>query len=238
MKKIIKFSLMLSVLFLPYLTNAHGYWLETKGSGKVGEPVKVLMFYGEYASEIRERGNKLDKMADILVSIIDVEEKKTDLKMTQTETHWEGSFTPNQEGNYQILGINDSREVQDWKKHNLGITRPIQFLRTNYLVGNSAQSSSKNYQFLDLVASKQGEFIALTAFKGNLPMDKTKITITNPQSWEKVKTTNEKGRVTFFPSGKGMYLVEVEWIDNQAGKLKDKEYESIRYKSETTLVVD
>jgi len=28
----------------PILSRAHGYWLETQGSGKIGEPVKILMF--------------------------------------------------------------------------------------------------------------------------------------------------------------------------------------------------
>lgn len=233
-----KITLFFSVLCLPMLSVAHGYWLETKGSGKVNEPVKILLFYGEYASEIREKGNKLDKMADIMVSVIDVSGNKTAIKMTQTETHWEGFYTPTQEGNYQILGINDTREVQDWHKHKLGITRPVQFVRTNYVVGNSPQSTPKNYQFLDIVASKQGEFIALTAYKNNVPLDSTKIIIINPQSWEKIKTTNERGRVTFLPTGKGMYLAEIEWIDKTPGNFKGKNYETIRYKSKTTLVVD
>ncbi len=235
---LLKIKLLISVLCLPMLSMAHGYWLETKGSGKVGEPVKILLVYGEYSSEIRERGDKLDKMADILVSVIDVAGNKSPIKMTQTDTHWEGTFTPTQEGNYQIIGINDTREVQDWNKHKLGITRPVQFVRTNYLAGNATLTPAKNYQFLDIVTGKQGEFIALTAYKDNLPLDKTKITITNPQSWVKVKTTNERGRVTFLPAGKGLYLVEVEWIDQTPGSFKGKPYETIRYKSETTLVVD
>lgn len=233
-----KISFFIGLLCLPVLSMAHGYWLETKGSGKVGEPVKILLFYGEYASEIRERGNKLDKMAEILVSVIDIEGNKYAIKMTQTDTHWEGFYTPTKEGNYQILGINETREVQDWHKHKLGITRPVQFVRTNYIVGNAPLTTPKTYQFLDIVASKQGEFIALTAYQNNQPLDSTKIIIINPQSWEKIKTTNERGRVTFLPTGKGMYLAEIEWIDKTPGIFKGKEYATIRYKSETTLVIE
>ncbi|MDZ7933551.1 MAG: DUF4198 domain-containing protein [Emticicia sp.] len=226
------------LIFLPFLSIAHGYWLETKGSGKVGEPVKVLLYYGEYASEIREKGNKLDKMADILVSVIDPKGEKMAIKMTQTETHWEGDFTPTEEGNYQIIGVNDTREVQDWHKHKLGITRPVQFVRTNYLAGNAEFSSSKSTQFLDLIANKQGEFIAFTAFKDNVPLTKTSIKIINPHSWEKTKISNERGKITFLPTVKGMYLVEVEWIDKTPGVFKGKPYETIRYKSETSVFVN
>jgi uncharacterized GH25 family protein len=233
-----KISISILTILLPFLSMAHGYWLETKGSGKVNEPVKIMLFYGEYSSEIRERGSKLDKMVEILVSVLDVDGNKSAIKMTQTDTNWEGFYTPTKEGNYQILGINDTREVQDFTKHNLGITRPIQFVRTNYLVGNTPLAMSKNPQFLDIIPSIQGEFIALTAYKDNLPLNKMKVTITNPQSWTKTKTTNEKGRVTFLPTGKGMYLVEIEWIDKTTGTFKGKDYDSIRYKSETTIVVE
>lgn len=235
MKKIV---LTFLTIVLPLLTMAHGYWLETKGSGKVGEPVKVLLFYGEYASEIREKGNKLDKMVDILVSVIDPKGERVSIKMAQTETHWEGDFTANQEGNYQIIGINDTREVQDWHKHKLGITRPVQFVRTNYLVGNTELTSVKNYQFLDIIPNRQGEFVAITAYKDGQLLPNTSIKIINPQTWEKTKVSNERGKITFLPTAKGMYLVEIEWIDKTPGTFKGKSYETIRYKSETTVFVN
>ena len=34
----------LSLLCLPLLSMAHGYWLETKGSGKVGEVAQIYLF--------------------------------------------------------------------------------------------------------------------------------------------------------------------------------------------------
>jgi len=239
MKKKILFKLafLFTIMCLPFLSMAHGYWLETQGSGKIGSPVKILMFYGEYASGIREKGDRLNKMNELTVSVIDGDGNQSAVTMTQQETHWEGIFTPKTEGTYQVLAINDTREVQDWTKHNLGVTRPVQFLRTIYQVGKTSSPKNK-LQFLDITVSKEKDKVVLTTYKDQKGLSKTKVTVINPQTWEKSLFTNEKGESSFSPTGKGMYLVELEWIDNTPGTFKGKDYQTIRYKSETTFMLD
>jgi hypothetical protein len=230
--KIVLFALML----LPFLSEAHGYWLEVKGSGKVGEPAKIMIFYGEYLNQGRMKGKFLDKMNEIKIFVIDEEGRHIDVPTVQTETHWEGTFTPKAKGNYQVMGVNETREVQDWTKHNLGIVRPMQYLRTNYLVGK-ATAAAKSNNYLDIIATESNNGINLSAFKNNAPADKVKLTIISPDGWEKVKVTSERGRASFVPNTKGVYLIEAEWIDKTPGTYKDKPYESIRYHSETTIEV-
>lgn len=232
-----KLAILFITLMLPFLSMAHGYWLETKGSGKIGEPATVLLFFGEYGAGIREKGTKLDKMADIKVSVIDASGSKLAIQMKQTDTHWEGTFIPQKEGNYQILGINDTREVQDWTKHKLGITRPVQFLRTNYMVGTSQNSENIVTQYLDIITQRDGDLVTVSILKNNQPFAKTSVTIVNPQTWEKKQITNQEGKTTFTLVGKGLYLIETEWIDTTKGIFNGKEYETIRYKSETTLII-
>ncbi len=233
-----KLTLICITILLPYVAFSHGYWLETEGTGKVGEEVKVYLVYGEYASDKRENGERLDKMADILVSVIAPDGQKQDLKMSQTHTRWEGGFVPLQEGVYQIIGINDSRGVQDWHKHKLGITRPVQYVRTHFVVGTTNNLSSKNIQFLDIIPTSQGEFVAITAYLDGKPMANASIKIINPHTWEKTLLSNDRGRVTFFPPVGGMYLAEIEWIDKTPGEFKGKAYETIRYKSETSIFIN
>ncbi|MBA4853498.1 nickel transport complex, NikM subunit,transmembrane [Emticicia sp. BO119] len=230
--KIIIFALLL----IPFLSEAHGYWLEVKGSGKVGEPVKIQIFYGEFVNQGRMKGKFLDKMNEIKLFVIDEAGDRINVPTFQTETHWEGSFTPKTEGNYQIMGINETREVQDWAKHNLGIVRPMQYLRTNYVVGKFTAVTKPN-NFLDIIATESDNGINLNAFKNNFPVDKAKLTIISPDGWEKVRITSERGRASFIPNTKGIYLIEAEWIDKTPGTYKEKEYESIRYHSETTIEV-
>lgn len=230
--KIILFALLL----LPFLSEAHGYWLEVKGSGKVGEPAKIQIFYGEYLNQGRMKGKSLDKMNEIKLFVIDEAGNRIEVPTVQTETHWEGTFTPKTEGNYQVMGINETREVQDWVKHNLGIVRPMQYLRTNYTVGKGIAATKPN-NYLDIIATESDNGINLNAFKNNAPADKVKLTVISPDGWEKVKVTSERGRASFVPNAKGVYLIEAEWIDKTPGTYKDKQYESIRYHSETTIEV-
>ena len=182
------------------------------------------------------KGKSLDKMNEIKLFVIDEAGNRIDVPTVQTETHWEGTFTPKTEGNYQIMGVNETREVQDWVKHNLGIVRPMQYLRTNYAVGNATAATKPN-NYLDIIATESDNGINLNAFKNNVPADKAKLTIISPDGWEKVKMTSERGRTSFVPNAKGVYLIEAEWIDKTPGTYKDKPYESIRYHSETTIEV-
>jgi hypothetical protein len=230
--KIILFALLL----MPFLSEAHGYWLEVKGSGKVGEPAKIQIFYGEYVNQGRMKGKFLDKMNEIKIFVIDEVGNRIDIPTVQTETHWEGIFTPNTEGYYQVMGVNETREVQDWAKHNLGIVRPMQYLRTNYVVGK-VSTTAKPGNYFDIIASEAESGINLSAFKNNIPADKAKLTIISPDGWEKIKITSERGRASFVPLTKGLYLIEAEWIDKTPGTYKDKPYESVRYHAETTIEV-
>ncbi len=230
--KIILFALLL----MPFLSQAHGYWLEVKGSGKVGEPAKIQLFYGEYVNQGRMKGHFLDKMNEIKIFVMDEAGNRIDIPMVQTETHWEGTFTPKTECNYQVMGINETREVQDWARHNLGVVRPMQYLRTNYAVGKPT-SAAKPGNYFDIIATESVNAINLSAFKNNVPADKTKLTVISPDGWEKVKIASERGRASFVPVTKGIYLIEAEWIDKTPGTYKDKPYESIRYHSETTIEV-
>lgn len=233
-----KIAMSFFLAMAPFLTMAHGYWLEIKGTGKVGEPAQIQLYYGEYTEHVREKGARLDKMAEIKIAVIDASGKKMDISMKQTETHWEGAFTPQAEGIYQVIGVNETRDVQDWTKHNLGITRPVQYLRTVYVVGNPPKSVVNPSQFLDVVASKLGNQILLEAHKDQQPLSKVQLTVINPDGWEKTKVTNEKGKVAFIPSGKGLYLVELEWIDKTPGTFQGKNYETIRYRCDMSILID
>lgn len=219
----------------PNFVQAHGYWIELKGSGKINEPVQVQLFFGEYSHGLREKGATLNKMADIKITVMDTDGQKTDVAMTQTNTHWEGTFTPKKTGYYQVLGINDTRDVQDWHKHNLGIVRPVQFLRADYVVGEVERTASA--QMLDVVARPEGNTVGLRVYKAGRGFANSSVKVINPEGWEKTCATNEQGRTSFVANQKGLYVVELEWIDKTPGTFKEKPYESVRYRCDMTLVM-
>lgn len=218
------------------LSMAHGYWLEVVGSGKVNEAAKIQIFFGEFENQKRETGKLLDKMSEIKIYVLDAQGNKVEVPMTQTNTHWEGIFTPKTDGLFQIIGINDTREVQDFTKHGLGIVRPVQYLRTIYQVGEGAGEQSVA-NLMDALVKQVGDNIMISTWKENQTFAKTKVRIINPEGWMKEKLTNENGKTQIKSNMKGLYLVELEYIDKTAGTFKGKNYQTVRYRCETTLRV-
>lgn len=236
MKDYLKISALSIFLFAPFLAQAHGYWIELKGSGKTNEPVQVQVFFGEYAHGKRERGATLDKMADIKITVVGPDGEKTTVATTQTNTHWEGSFTPQKVGYYQVLGVNDTRDVQDWTKRNMGIVRPVQFLRADYVVGEAADRTVSPQQ-LDVVARAEGNTVGLRALRDGKGLANSSVNVVNPEGWERRCQTNEQGRTSFAANQKGIYIVELEWIDKTPGTFNGKPYEQTRYRCDMTQVV-
>jgi len=87
---------LIALLFvgLPLLSLAHGYWLEVKGDGQVGQAVAVQLYFGEYENSLRERGEMLASMSDFKAYAIDPSGKRIEIPLRQTETCWEAFIHP------------------------------------------------------------------------------------------------------------------------------------------------
>lgn len=224
----------LALLLLPFAGFAHGYWMEAEGSHKLKEPVTVKLYFGEYASGEKLSGKYLDRMKDIRVYVQVPGGARQLLAMKQLADYWEGTFTPDVEGTYQITGINDEREVQDWTTHNLGITRPIQYLETTYqagaLVTRPVPSSLLGVQ----LKAVEGQYEILV-LKNNKPLSSAEVTVSLFGKKEKVLRTNKDGKASFHADSPGIYLVGVEWIDPTPGQFKEKPYQTVRHKLDYSL---
>ncbi len=110
MKKTIA-SLLLIVL--PLLTQAHSYWLELKGSGKVGEPITVQCYFGELENGLREKADKLAGIKAFTASVLLPDGTTEPLTLSPADNCYQAQFTPRQAGTHQVLLVNDTRAVQD-----------------------------------------------------------------------------------------------------------------------------
>lgn len=229
---------LISLLFLfsPLLSLAHGYWLEVKGNGQVGQAVTVQLYFGEYENNLREKGKMLASMSDFRAYGLDPTGQRVEIPLRQTETCWEGSFTPAQAGTYQVLAVNDTRGVQDWTRHGLGVVRPVEYLRQHYVAG---RPSDVAVQPLPVdVTAEWGKAVRLTARKDGKPLAKTSLTVLNPEGWEKKLTTDAQGVAAFQPAGKGLYVVELDERDKTPGTFGGKEHQGVRTKFALSLMKD
>lgn len=230
MKTLLK---LIIAILLPFSTMAHGYWIELQGSHKVNEPVTIRLYFGEYSIGERLSDNFLDRMKDIKV-YVQYNGTKEAVTMTQQKDYWEGSYTPQKEGSYEIIGINDERDVQDWTQHGLGIVRPIQYLKTIYQAGTQ-QSDLKASSYLDVVVSGKGNSYSIKLYKNNQANASAKIIVTHPGGAETSLETDKEGNAVFTASKPGLYLIGAEWIDPVPGKFKGKEYKTVRHKLDYSL---
>lgn len=238
MKYKILYSLFV-LLLLPFLSSAHGYWMDIQGSGKINQPVHIQICYGEideYGVRHREKGMELPFSGDFKVRIINEKGRITNLSLRALSDCWEAIFIPEEKGTYQILASNDVLPVVDRSKTGGKNVRPIDYLCAVYRV-ESSSSILKPVQFLDIVTYTKGDLTVVKAFKNGKEAAGIKLRIFNPDNWEKELTTNENGEAIFAASRKGLYIIRQDWIDPTPGQYKGISYTGIRHRCNYCLYV-
>lgn len=230
MRSLARLFTTIAIVLLPFMSNAHGYWIETEGNHKANEIVTVKMYYGDYPAGEKLSGKSLDRMKDIKVFVTNKNGGKQEIAMKQTNNYWEGTFTPSADGVYEITGVNDVREVQDWTKHNLGITRPVQYLKAVYMVG-AGKAGKDEPLFLDIKikSTKDGNYEAVIT-KDSKPLAAQKVIMSAYGAEELELTTDKKGKTAFRLVNPGLYIISIDWIDNTPGEFKGKKYETVRHR--------
>lgn len=222
------------LLALPLISQAHGYWLHISGDNQANSEVTVRMFFGDYPAGATLSGNALNKMRDIKVYVHSPTNNKLAIKMNQLEGYWEGSFTPTEDGTYIITGINDTREVQDWTQHHLGIVRPVQYLKAYYTIGKKASEKSTPF-LLDIAIDKRSDKkIILTVLKEGSPLADQIVDLSAYGTDVQSVTTDKNGKAKIELSTNARYIISADWIDTTPGTFEGKAYETVRHRLDVT----
>ncbi|MDJ1470323.1 hypothetical protein [Xanthocytophaga flava] len=238
--------LILSILLIvPLVGKGHGYWLDIKGSGKINQPVRIQICFGEidqYSMRHRETGPELAEIGGFQVAVLDCKGKRTDLTLSPLSDCWEAVFTPDQKGIYQIVGIHTDLPVVDRSQSGGENIRPIDYLCAHYQVGETqtGETTCKAMpsQFLDIITWSKDKFVVIKAFKNHQPAaNNTRLRIFNPENWEKNLVVNMQGEASFMPTQKGLYIIRQDWIDSTPGNYKGKSYTSVRHRCNYCLWV-
>jgi hypothetical protein len=223
------------LLLFPFMASAHGYWLEVEGSHRAGQPATIRMFYGDYPEGVRMSGDFLDKMKDIKVYVSGAGMEKQAIEMKQLSDYWVGTFTPSAAATYEITGINDTRDVQDWTKHNLGITRPIQYLKTYYATTRLMSAPTASLLLdLDMKLLSKGNYQVTVKQNGKVaPAQKLYVSSFGIEPKELV--TDADGKAIIKLGKPGLYVLSVDYVDKTPGTFRDKKYESVRHRLDYSL---
>lgn len=227
-------------LFLPLLTQAHSYWLELKGSGKVGEPMTVQCYFGELENGLREKADKLAGIKAFTASVLLPDGSTQPLALAPAENCYQAQFTPGQAGTYQVLLVNDTRAVQDWTNHKMGIVRPREYLRAVCQVGGGSLSAKPVY-YLDVTPQTglaAGQPATLLVTKDGAAYANAPVKLTTPDGKQTKQTADANGRLTLTPNGAGQYVVDVDFMDKTPGQYQGKAYQAVRNKTVLTIVIN
>ena len=113
---------------------AHFVWVETDATASAdkGQPVKV--YFGEYAEFLREeRGGRLDSIDGVTLRVQDPKRGKTDVPLTKQVNHFVGSVSSCVPGRNAVVAEQAKAPVQDLRKHDLGIVKPMFYARTYFV---------------------------------------------------------------------------------------------------------
>lgn len=233
------------------LLMSHTVWVESDYKGKVGSNVTLNVYFGEYEKNLREEGDALNSLADFK-AMFRKDGKNTPLALAKSTNSYRGSFQAKENGFYELLAINDGREVQDWTKYGLTLLRPIEYQRSAFLAGQPVKkdkSSPAPFHYLDIVpdylintgkeltsAYQSGASVRATVYVNNKPFPNQDVSVMFPGKSEPLKLTSDaEGVITFTTTAKGAYLVSGVYNDKTPGKFKDKEYNLIRHHASTTI---
>lgn len=233
---------LLMLFSFPFFGHASAYWMEIKGSEKKNEQAIIQIIYGnvdEYGVRHRQSGTEHALIKDFEIYVIDAKGKRTAIVIVPKADCWEGTFVPDKDGIYRIIGINDTHPVVDRSKSGGDNILPIDYLVGSYTVGNVANKEFESpIQFLDISVYVVDKLVKVKAFKDGIPAtNKTKLRVLNPENWERELTVNEQGEAFFMSTMKGLYVIRQDWVNSTPGTYKGVTYKSIRYRCNYCLQI-
>ncbi|MBO9694432.1 hypothetical protein [Chryseobacterium sp.] len=234
------FSLLLFSAFflLPQSAKASAYWMEIHGSGKLKDPVNIQVCYG-FIDDLSERhrttGPEFQRIKDFIFFLFNAKGEKLKIELQPKGDHWEGTFTPDQEGTYRILGMNDQQPVLVRSQNPQENVRPIDFMCGAYQVGIPSNNNPP-LPLMDIRISEKSGIYTIFPYRNMKPAEKgTMLRIFNPENWEKNIPVNENHKAFFKPTMRGLYVIRQDWQENTSGVFQGTPYAKIRYRNNYCL---
>ncbi|GLU43965.1 DUF4198 domain-containing protein [Allomuricauda sp. NBRC 101325] len=228
MKKLIA-TLML--ITLPVLTaSAHYLWIETNGTGALGQVQEVRVHYGEYTYGVIEKveGEAFPLVSKFTLWVIAPDGTKTQLSTTAKEEFYLANFTPSQKGVYTIALNNNEIDVIDYTQYDFGIFKTHYHSTAKVQVGANGDTKTVNP---DGIVVKQlennGDEIKLKVLYKGQPIAKNELNVYVSDLWSKTLYTDDNGEVSFTLPWNTKYIVETTTKEEIPGTYNGEDYEFI-----------
>lgn len=224
MKKVIG---ILVGIVMPLLSVAHGYWLEIEGSGKIGDTVRVKVYFGEI-DDNKVRHREADTARFTMVVSGPSEWDLQSLELQQKDNYWEAAFIPQVAGAYHVYAFHTTLPVVDRSAIGGKNVKPQEFLCAAYQAG-IARDMEQLTPWPSIRVKNEGKQVRITTINKKKPMPAgTKIRIFHPDNADEYLTTDDKGTAVFTPEKEGLYIIRYDYVETTPGTYQGVPYVEVR----------
>ncbi len=226
-------QLIATLLFiaLPALSaSAHYLWVETNGTGTLGQTHEVRVYYGEFSYGVIEKvnGEAFTKVSKFTLWVIAPDGTKTKLKTEAKEDHYLANFTPSKNGVYTLALNNNEIDVIDYTQYDFGIFKTHYHATAKVQVETDGETKTVNP---DGIVVKQlennGEGVKLQVLYKGIPLAENELKVYVADLWSKTLYTDDNGEVSFALPWDTKYIVETTTKEEIPGTYIGEDYQFI-----------
>ena len=199
-----------AALFACGTAQAHYIWLEADDTG-------ARLYFGEADVLVKEKSpGKLDNIKSPQAFTVDAAGKRTGTALERKQQYFAAAS-----GKYAALvASEESLDVRDLSKSNLGIAKPNYYARNGQPAADAASALP-----LDVAAGGANSFTVL--YRGQ-PLKDAKLEVIAPNTWVQEHTTDANGAVRINTPWRGQYVLHVLHVDRTPGEFGGKKYDNVR----------
>jgi hypothetical protein len=187
-------------------TFAHALFIQTNGTGKIGQSQKILIYYKEPSDPKKELiEDWWSNTKDFTLWLIHPDGTKEKLPTNQEKDHFTASFLPAQNGNYYVAIHHTVAGLAGSTQYQFNTSATVKVGKTEVVTKNN-MISDQLLMFKTNSTSKKDLSIAIV--NNGVVLADTYVTIIAPSGWTKGLKTNAEGVLNFVPEWNGLYFFE------------------------------
>ncbi|MDC6366716.1 MULTISPECIES: DUF4198 domain-containing protein [Flavobacteriaceae] len=225
-----QFLTILMFFFACISAQAHYLWIETQGTGVLGEKHEMRVHFGEYTYGVIEKvkGEAFPAVSKFQLWVIAPDGSKTKLTPEAKDDYYSTYFVPRENGIYTVVLNNDEIDVIDYTQYDFGIFKTHYHATAKVKIGkNEADTQAQNPNGIAIKQIPDEENIKLQILYKGTPIANQEVKIYVSDLWSKTLHTNEEGQVSFALPWETKYIVETTKKEEVPGTYNKKDYQFV-----------
>ncbi len=206
MKAIYYFLLTITGFFTGIqLTEAHAVWIESAPNGTKAKEHVVRVYYGEYEAKMFEKtADWYSDLRELEVLVLQPDQSKVKLQLTDKGEFLETTFTPDQAGTYLISTSHATKELGGTMRYEFTSQVAVKVGK-----GSGFKHGTLPYQLFTAPEKyTRGSKVEISLTKDGQPLVDQDIVVMSPEGWSKTYKTDAEGKIVAEAFWKGVYVVE------------------------------